>query len=100
MSRTRSTVKAPRRSRSVKTEANETEDNRESGRSSRSTRKSPTRRARPDTSSSTPDAATSYESLLRAACIRAGTAAAVSSLGARIPVLGWVAPSVLSIFTD
>ncbi|MEZ5457241.1 MAG: hypothetical protein R3F04_14220 [Lysobacteraceae bacterium] len=41
-----------------------------------------------------------YDSLLRAACIRAGTAAAVASLSSRIPVLGWVAPSVLSIFTD
>jgi hypothetical protein len=47
-----------------------------------------------------PESVVSTESLLRAACIRAGTAAAVSSLGARIPVLGWVAPSVLSIFTD
>ena len=42
----------------------------------------------------------SPETLLRNACVRAGTAAAVGSLSARIPVLGWVAPSVLSIFTD
>jgi hypothetical protein len=100
MPRIQSTVRPARRSRSVNTEANETADSLVTDQSSRSTRKSPTRRARPATSSSTPDAAASYESLLRAACIRAGTAAAVNSLGARIPVLGWVAPSVLSIFTD
>lgn len=46
------------------------------------------------------DAPTSPETLLRNACIRAGTAAAVASLSSRIPVLGWVAPSVLSVFTD